>query len=338
MKEPQPKLSRYGISHGIARRPPLEGGAVGEAQLTHSGLIYDTWGGYVSRLVEHWGVRGVDLTLDDACTALGIDKETVRTDASVQFRGTGYDDLSYDGYINQLKQSARREAAKEFYPLVDDLRQRVDDIVATLTTEDQDVVISSADTTNEEIEAITSSSQYGELMGRQALIGRTYESLFHNSIMTPTQKERDYFKNQKMKLKVQKDAVDEELDKFNTRIDILHMRRDAEVTGLAITLDKFIIALYEADVSDSPLSREWGAALAERVDEILHGLSGVDDESTKVSEIYVGRDAFEEFKDRISAHNQIRARVKQRMELIQPAFISDITIDNHPLLSGVGEK
>ncbi len=361
-------LRDHGISDGIARTNPVEGGPVGEARLTN-GLIHDTWGGYVSRLVEYWGERGVDLTLDDACSALGIDRNTVRSDASVQFLGKNYGELSYDGYINRIKQRIRHEVEIELYPFAKDLRQKVDDIVAILVADNKDTVgegkpcadmtsenteatpvinnpddtvridyKSKADMTSEDIETKTSSEEYCQLKKRRDKISKEYDDLYHNSIMAPTQELRDEFEKQLNALKTERNSVDDGLYDSNTQIYKLCLKRDAEESGLAITLDQFINALYQADVSDNPLSREWGVALIETVDDILYGLSGLDPKETKVPEIYVGKDAFEEFKTRISTHNQIRARVEQHMAFIRPAFKTEITLDNHPLLSGVGEK
>lgn len=338
MQNPSVILRQHGVSDRIARNPPLERSPVVEAQFSHSGFIFDTWGGYASRLVEYWGEHGVDLTLDDACDALVIDKGMVRNDSSVQFRENNDTDRSYDTYKNKIKDQIIQKATEYFCPFVDDLEQRVDNILDAFQTDNPDEVKSRADTTDGEIEAITSSEEYNATISRRAMIRGTYDDLYHNSIMAPTEDERQNAKEGLGKLKEETDAIDDVYTKLKTRINLLRTKRDAEKTGLAITLDQFITVLYETDVSDSPLSKEWGMALADTVNDILGELSSLDQDTIKVTDVYVGKDAFDKFKSNISAWDQILTRVKKHMSFIKPAFWSKITVANHPLVNGVGEK
>ncbi len=70
------RLKRAGVSGKIVRTNPLEGGSVAEAELG-DGIIYDTWGGYASRLAE--ANADADLNLADIKALLVISDDDLHS-------------------------------------------------------------------------------------------------------------------------------------------------------------------------------------------------------------------------------------------------------------------
>src|SRR5690606_35090476 len=78
------------VSGKIARTNPLEGGPAYDAAIEGRPNIADTWGGYVTRLMDYH-----DLSPEDAIAALGVTKEQL-ADPDVQFTtAESYEDFKY---------------------------------------------------------------------------------------------------------------------------------------------------------------------------------------------------------------------------------------------------
>lgn len=325
-------LARYGVSYKIARAGGvLEGGPEAEAQLTYSGMIHDTWGGYASRLIEYWGERGVDMSLDDVCSALFITPADIRDDGKIQFTHFGYD--TFSGKVRAL---IRDRVTEQCQPEVERLRQKVAEIAQQFTI-DPDEVSVRFDGIVSDIEAVENSDEYRQLLEKQRAYDKAQETYFYESIGAETTEAYEEAENKRKTLKVERRPTDNRIYEYDMQVALLGLERDAVESGVAVTLDKFIQIIYEAELGESPLAQAWISALGETVDNILYN-TPVDKETTKVSSVYVGQDAFDLFSDSISAHQLARDTGEAHLAFIRPAFFSDITIDTHPLITGQGEK
>lgn len=328
--------NRVGItamSGGISRRSPLEGGAVGEAEQSYK---RDTWGGYASRLVEYWGERGVDLTLQDACDTLLITPEELRNNASVQFRKEG-EGLDYGIYQDILQDKWRKAAEAIYVPLQNDLRSRVDAIEARFKIGDDVDVNAEVEQIELRIDQITHSEEYKLLDSQARELGNERESAFHES-MTANEDEYENAKATHKNIAARHDAILDQLRGLDRSIALLCEQRNALESGTICTLDKFLESLYSVELGDNPLAAAWGKALENCIYTVKNNLLGMDIEDTKVPEIYVGAELFDEFKWGISIHPFIQVYIEQKSDFIQPAFYTRVTVRNHPLFTGVGEK
>lgn len=333
-------LGRFGIeqmSSGIARRSPLEGGPVGEAQQSYDGFIKDTWGGYASRLVEYWGEQGVDLTLKDACNLLGVTPEAVRNDNGVQFQE--FDDgLEYDSYQNMLYGRWTEEAEALYVPLIDELRGSVDAIATRFRVDDSVDTVIEVGRIQREIDERTHSEEYLQLEGELRRLSLEREKAFENS-MWSSEEMSGTAKTVFEDVKKQHEVVVDQFRELEDGISLLCAKRDAFESGTLLTLDAFLEAMYAVDLSDHPCASAWGKALEACVYHVINEtFYGDNVETIKVRDVYVGADLFDEFKFNISLHPFMQTYIQQKFEFIRPAFFTTVTARNHPLFTGIDEK
>lgn len=325
------------MSDGIARRSPLESGPVGEARQSYNGFIKDTWGGYASRLVEHWGELGVDLTLQDACDLLGIAPEDIRNDDSVQFQKQD-DAFDYDAYETMLHRKWQKEAEALYTPLVDELRSKVDSIAARFRVDHSVDGTAEAERIQKEIDERTHSEEYLQLESELRKLSSEREKAFENSMLAPEETSENA-KAAFEDVKKQHEVAAVQFGVLEDSISLLCAKRDAFESGTVLTLDAFLEAMYTVDLSDNQCASAWGKAFEDCVYHVINEtFYGDTVESIKVRDVYVGADLFDEFKFNISQHTLVQSYIQEKSDFIQPAFFTTVTARNHPLFTGIDEK
>ncbi len=332
MKTPQYRsiegqLERLGVSGKIARGG-IEGGRETDAML-EGGVIKDTWGGYASRLIEYWGEKGVDLDTKTVLELLGIDIEDTKNPKTHFTRSTG---LTFSDYESIRRSKFRDEAKATYTEHEKELETTLDMIRDSFAITDT----SEAQAIQGEIEAVVHGEEYIALLTQIRHLSGLSEDYYHNSIMSPDEKERQDAIEKRAKVQRELNQLHDKKEAIDDSLKILCVRRDAVASGICAPLDVVITALMSADIHSNPLAHIWFTRIRD-------ALSNFEDEyeldrvHTQVTDIVVGRKFFSSLRHFEPSKN-IRRAVEEKWAIIRPAFVTNSQLHTHPLVTGIGEK
>lgn len=333
-------LAKAGVGEGVARVSPLEDGPEGKARLSWDGFIAGgTWSDYASRLWEYYGERGIDLTAEEVLAALDITHEDIHNKQPLFDKDKNDNCREYDDYMRRLKKTFRKQAISEQAPVIDSLLEPLNKLRKKFSIEDQDAANVEIEELQEKIKSISSFEDYVALKSERSRLEIESERLSHISTMAETAAEREKAMDNHDNLGKKIQRIRDELSVYDIEKNLCGIKIKSLESGTIVTLDQFIAALYDITPEDKALSARWMKALSGTVEEIALDMSTqVDSDVAKVPQIYVGAEAFDTFESHLNIPKLIWDSVDEKISFIRPAFYSEVTIRNHPLLTGENEK